>query len=119
MPMTDWYYITAFQAASLAFQNGQAGLGPPVADNILINGTSKNAAGGGSYNKVTIQSGKKYRLRLINTSVDSNLLVNLDGHPFSVIATDFVPVVPYTTNYIQIGIGAFPDDPGAYIYSLM
>ncbi|CAO2654364.1 Nn.00g110970.m01.CDS01 [Neocucurbitaria sp. VM-36] len=105
MPMTDWYYITVYQAAARAFQNGQAGLGPPVGDNILINGTAKNGAGGGSYNKVTIQAGKKYRLRLINTSVDTNLLVNLDGHPFSVIATDFVPVNPYTTNYIQIGIG--------------
>lgn len=105
LPMTDWYYITAYQAAARAFQNGQAGAGPPIADNILINGTAKNSAGGGSYFKVTIQAGKRYRLRLINTSVDTNLRVNLDGHPFSVIATDFVPIVPYNTSYIQIGIG--------------
>ncbi|KAF1940719.1 laccase precursor [Clathrospora elynae] len=105
MPMSDWYYRTAFQAGSIAFQNGQAGLGPPVADNILINGTAKNAAGGGALNKVTMTAGKRYRLRLINTSVDNNLLVNLDGHPFQVIATDFVPVVPYNTTHIQIGIG--------------
>lgn len=104
-PMTDWYYSTVFQAAAIAFQNGQAGLGPPAANNILVNGTAKNAAGGGAWAKVNIQSGKRYRLRLINTSVDSNLLVSLDNHPLQVIATDFVPVVPYTTNYIQIGIG--------------
>lgn len=103
-PMTDWYYTTAYQAAAIAYQNGQAGLGPPVADNILINGTAKSGTTG-AYAKVTIQAGKRYRLRLINTSVDSNFRVNLDGHPFSVIATDFVPVVPYTTSYLQIGIG--------------
>lgn len=106
MPITDWYYSTIFQAAAKAFQNGQAGGGPPSNDNILINGTNKNAAGTtGSYNKVTLTSGKKHRLRLINTSVDTNLRVSLDGHTFQVIATDFVPVVPYPTTYIQIGIG--------------
>ncbi|KAH8701344.1 Cupredoxin [Phaeosphaeriaceae sp. PMI808] len=99
--MTDWYYMTAFQAARLA-----AGpTGPPLGDNILINGTAKSATGTGAYNNVKIQSGKRYRLRLINTSVDANLLVNLDGHPFQVIATDFVPVIPYNTTYVTIGIG--------------
>jgi len=105
MPITDWFYKTAFQAASIAFQNGQAGLGPPVPDNILINGTSKNAAGGGAYNRVTMQAGKRYRLRLVNTAVDTSMTVNLDGHPFQVIANDFVPVVPYNTTHLQLGIG--------------
>jgi FtsP/CotA-like multicopper oxidase with cupredoxin domain len=104
-PMTDWYYSTVFQAAAKAFQSGQQGGGPPQGDNILINGTAKSASGTGAYAKVTIQSGKRYRLRLINTSVDVNLRVNLDGHPFQVIATDFVPVVPYNTTYLSIGIG--------------
>jgi FtsP/CotA-like multicopper oxidase with cupredoxin domain len=105
MPMTDWYYSTIFQAASTAFNNAQLGAGPPQADNILINGTAKSASGTGQYNKVTIQSGKTYRLRLINTSVDTQLKVNLDGHNFTVIATDFVPVVPYNTTYVSVGIG--------------
>ncbi|CAN9188688.1 unnamed protein product [Alternaria alternata] len=105
MPITDWYYQTAYQAASIAFQNGQAGLGPPVGDNILINGTAKNAAGGGAWSNVKIQAGKRYRLRLVNTAVDTNMVVNLDGHPFQVIATDFVPINPYNTTHLQIGIG--------------
>jgi hypothetical protein len=57
---TDWYYQTAWQVNSITNQNLQNGNGPPTANNILINGTNKNAKGGGSYNKVTIQSGKKY-----------------------------------------------------------
>jgi FtsP/CotA-like multicopper oxidase with cupredoxin domain len=105
MPITDWYYSTIFQAAAKAFQNGQIGAGPPPPDNILINGTAKSASGSGAYNDVTIQSGKRYRLRLINTSVDTSFRVNLDGHIFQVIATDFVPIVPFNTTYLQLGIG--------------
>ncbi|KAF2269117.1 laccase precursor [Lojkania enalia] len=103
-PITDWYYITAFQAGARAF-NGGLGGPPPTGDNILINGTNKNAQGGGSYSKVTLTPGKKHRLRIINTAIDASFRVNLDGHPFQVIAHDFVPVVPYTANYLQLGIG--------------
>jgi FtsP/CotA-like multicopper oxidase with cupredoxin domain len=102
LPMTDWYYSTIFQAAARAVQGGG---GPPLSDNVLINGTAKSATGTGAYNKVTLQTGKRYRLRLINTSVDASLRVTLDGHVFQVIANDFVPVVPYNTTYIQMGIG--------------
>lgn len=102
--MMDWYYITAFQAGARAFNFGLGGA-PPTGDNILINGTNKNAQGGGAYNRVTLTPGKKHRLRLINTAVDTGFRVSLDGHPFQVIAHDFVPVVPYTTNYLQVGIG--------------
>jgi len=102
--LQDWYYITAFQAGVRAF-NGGLGGPPPTGDNILINGTNKNAQGGGAYNKVTLTPGKTHRLRIINTAIDAQMRVTLDGHTFTVIATDFVPVVPYTTNYLQVGIG--------------
>jgi FtsP/CotA-like multicopper oxidase with cupredoxin domain len=100
----DWYYITAFQAGARAF-NGGLGGPPPTGDNIIINGKNKNAQGGGSYNRVALTPGKKHRIRIINASIDATFRVTLDGHPFTVIAHDFVPVVPYTTNYLQVGIG--------------
>jgi FtsP/CotA-like multicopper oxidase with cupredoxin domain len=102
--LQDWYYITAYQAGARAF-NGGLGGPPPTGDNILINGTNKNDNGGGNYNRVSITRGRKYRLRIINTSIDAGFLVSLDGHPFQVIAHDFVPVQPYTANYLQVGIG--------------
>lgn len=37
----------------------------------LINGTNQDADGNGNYSQVTMESGKKYRLRLINMSVDN------------------------------------------------
>ncbi|KAF2108380.1 laccase precursor [Lophiotrema nucula] len=102
--LQDWYYITAFQAGARAFNFGLGGA-PPTGDNILINGTNKNPQGGGAYNRVTLTPGKKHRLRIINAAIDASLRVSLDGHPFQVIANDLVPTVPYTTNYLQVGIG--------------
>lgn len=101
MPINDWYYQTAFQNAILSSISG-----PPIADNALINGTMLNPSGtGGAYNKVTLTSGKKYRLRLINTSVDNHFRVSLDNHNLTVIQTDFVPTQPYVAEWIFIGIG--------------
>ena len=103
--VSDWYYETAFQIAyqsNINLQNAQA---PPTPDNILINGTNKNAAGGGTYGNVQLTPGKKHRLRLINTSVDGGIRVSLDNHVFQVISSDFVPIAPIQTDWLLIGIG--------------
>lgn len=102
LPITDWYYEPAFMLNERAQHSL---VGPPNASNILVNGTMKNANGGGSYFKMTATKGKKYRIRLINTSVDSFLHVSLDGHPFTVITSDLVPIKPYVTDQIAINIG--------------
>lgn len=101
------YYKSAFFLQASIFVNAQSGGGgvPPAGDNILINGTNKNAAGGGSFGKVTLTPGKKHRLRLINTSVDASIRVSLDGHNFTVISTDFVPVTPYNASWLLLHIG--------------
>ncbi|KKZ61340.1 hypothetical protein EMCG_04059 [[Emmonsia] crescens] len=96
MPIQDWYYRTAWQ-------NSLIGI-PPVADNGLINGTMVNANGGGKYHENTIKKGKSYLLRLINTSVDNYFKVHLDNHLFTVISSDFVPIVPYKTDWLFIAI---------------
>ncbi|KAI5208553.1 hypothetical protein E4T39_01400 [Aureobasidium subglaciale] len=99
-PITDWYDETAF------FNNPLARIGPPQAYNGLINGMNKSPDGTkGKYYNATVQSGKKYRLRLINTSVDSAFMVSVDGHPFTVITSDFVPIKPYVAERVFIGIG--------------
>ncbi|KAK5706208.1 laccase, multicopper oxidase, benzenediol:oxygen oxidorectuctase [Elasticomyces elasticus] len=103
--LSDWYYRTAYQINSLASINLAAGGPPPNADNILINGTNKNKNGGGSYNQVKITSGKKYRLRLINMSVDNYIRVSLDNHALQVMTSDFIPVKPFYVNTLLIGIG--------------
>ncbi|RDW60551.1 hypothetical protein BP6252_11934 [Coleophoma cylindrospora] len=99
--ISDWYYQSTFQLAYL-LNNGIIGV--PSGSNGLING-SMVSANGGKYTTNTLTSGKRYRLRLINTSVDNHFAVSLDNHPFTVITSDFVPIKPYTTNWIFMGIG--------------
>lgn len=106
--VNDWFYKTAYQVSSIADANLQNGGPPPPGDNILVNGTNKNAAGGGAYGKVNLTKGKKYLLRLINPSVDAQIRVSLDGHPFTVVTSDLVPIKPYTTTWLLLGIGNLP-----------
>ena len=104
-PITDHYYRPAFELAPL-IHYGVFPRGPPCAENILINGTNKSPNGTlGQYSRNTLSKGKKYRLRLINASTNDNFKVGLDGHDMTVITADFVPIRPYTTKWLFIGIG--------------
>jgi FtsP/CotA-like multicopper oxidase with cupredoxin domain len=59
--------------------------------------------------KFKFTPGKKYRLRLINTSADSTMKFTIDGHNFTVFANDFVPVQPYNTNVVTLAVGQRSD----------
>lgn len=72
---------------------------PWKADNGLINGTMVNSNGGGAYAKTSLQKGKTYRLRLINTSVDNHFRVHLDGHNMTIIQADFVAIEPQEVDW--------------------
>lgn len=88
---------------------------PPKSDNNLINGKmdfdcTKIPAGGPACTpnagiaKFNFQSGKTHRLRLINAGADATLRFSIDNHNMTVIAQDFVPVVPFTTNVVTLGV---------------
>lgn len=99
-----WNSTTAFSVDSQALQ---VFTGTPTASTILVNGTNKNALGRGRYSTTVIKKGQKYLLRLINPSVDTTIRVSLDGHKFKVVTSDLVPIVPYDTDWLLIGIGIF------------
>lgn len=101
MPISDFYYKSMYLESIAAGTTG-----PPQASNGLINGTMMNVAKTtGKYNTVSLTAGKKYRLRLINTSVDNHFYVSLDSHPLLVIQADFVPIVPYNATWLFLAIG--------------
>jgi FtsP/CotA-like multicopper oxidase with cupredoxin domain len=105
MPITDYYYRPAYEIGPL-IQRGIFPRGPPSAENILINGTNVSPNGTlGQYHRNTFTKGKKYRVRLINTSTNDNFKVGLDNHTMTVITADFVPVRSFTTKWLFIGIG--------------
>jgi hypothetical protein len=96
-PINDWYsHETDFQFLANSQVTLQEGVAPESPDNLLINGTNTNANGGGSLSHVTLTPNKKHRLRIINTSTESGIWVTMDNHPFQVIASDFVPIKPFT-----------------------
>lgn len=101
LPITDWYYGTVNMHAA---RTEHANALPPEADNALINGTMVGNSGG-SYALTKLATGMRHRVRLINTAVDNHFMVSLDGHTMQVISADFVPIVPYNTSWIFIGIG--------------
>jgi hypothetical protein len=100
-PITDFYYKSMYLESVAAGTTG-----PPQASNGLINGTMMNVAKTtGAYNTVSMTPGKRYRLRLINTSVDNHFYVSLDSHPLLVIQSDFVPINPYNATWLFLAIG--------------
>lgn len=95
---------------------------PPVfpnVDNNLINGKgifdcslvpdSANCQPLAGLSKFNFKTGKTHRLRLINASGASNQKFSIDNHTLTVIANDFVPVKPYKTNVVTLGIGQRTD----------
>ncbi|KAF2090214.1 multicopper oxidase [Saccharata proteae CBS 121410] len=103
LTLTDWYHTPAFD---LDYVSSRGTSGAPIADNGLINGTMKSPDGSsGAYFHTTVEKGKKYRLRVINTGVNDFYHFSIDSHNLTVITADFIPVEPFNTNYISLGVG--------------
>jgi FtsP/CotA-like multicopper oxidase with cupredoxin domain len=100
LPMTDWFHATTFTVNAAAVHAN----GPPLADNVLINGTMTSAAGG-KYAETILTPGKTHLLRLINTGINNYLHVGLDGHSFKVISADFTPIEPFWTDNLVLSVG--------------
>jgi Multicopper oxidase len=48
---------------------------------------------------------KRYLLRVINISFEAQFVFSIDNHVLSVASADFVPIHPYPTHSILVGIG--------------
>ncbi|GME26721.1 putative multicopper oxidase protein [Neofusicoccum parvum] len=101
--LSDWSHQTADELYSYAQTSG-----PPTLDNGLINGLNVYNNSGtitGSRWETSVTSGSSYRMRLVNTAIDTHYKFMIDNHTLTVIAMDFVPIEPYTTNMLDINMG--------------
>ena len=98
LPLTDWFHEPVFEILASQPQ------APPTSQSILVNGSAVYN-GQGQYSTTTLTPGKKHLLRLVNTGINNYIHVSLDDHPFTVIASDFVPVVPFEATELTLGIG--------------
>ncbi len=67
---------------------------------ILLSNSSPNAP----LSKFRFTKGKTHRLRLINAGAEGIQRFSIDNHVLTVIANDFVPVTPYTTEVVTLGV---------------
>ncbi|KAK3615433.1 hypothetical protein LTR56_026587 [Elasticomyces elasticus] len=117
--LSDWFHdysVNLVEDIFYATPSGQPHF-PPMSNNMLINGKNNYAcnttnlpctpnAGLASF---TFETGKKHRLRLINHAAEALLFFSIDGYEMTVIANDFVPVVPYQTDLVVMGVGQRTD----------
>ncbi|KAL8897991.1 MAG: hypothetical protein Q9207_006921 [Kuettlingeria erythrocarpa] len=115
--LTDWYHPEYFDLVEQSVGINQP---PAFSDNNLINGKmdfdcSKIVAGGpactpnAGISKFKFTSGKTHRLRLINAGSEGMQRFTIDNHTMTVVAQDYVPVVPFQTNVVTLHIGQRTD----------
>ncbi|CAK3940089.1 multicopper oxidase [Lecanosticta acicola] len=117
--VNDWYHTEYFQLVQQAMAPTAAGLAPPLSNNVLINGkmnypcanvtSSQKCTPNAGVSKFKFTSGKTYRLRVINAGVEAIQKFSIDGHKMTVFANDFVPITPYTTDVLTLGVGQRSD----------
>ncbi|KAK0636757.1 multicopper oxidase-domain-containing protein [Bombardia bombarda] len=100
--LTDWNHRSVFEDWPIMLDSGEA----PQMTNILINGTGQ-FGWGPKVEKYTLwlNQSQSHMLILVNTAVDTTFVFSVDDHILEVIEMDFVPIVPYTTDHLKIGIG--------------
>jgi FtsP/CotA-like multicopper oxidase with cupredoxin domain len=109
--LQDWSHQTVEAQYHNAETVGAAPeFGPRTLDTGLINGKNlwspdNGTTVTGSRFEMTFQPGKTHLIRVVNTAIQSTFKFHIDGHKFTVISADFVPIVPYETDILNINIG--------------
>ncbi|KAK4945743.1 hypothetical protein LTR10_015091 [Elasticomyces elasticus] len=114
--LTDYYHNDYFTIVEQVMGTNLAQVAPPSVNN-LINGkgvfdcttTTLNCTPNAGLSKFQFTSGQSYRLRLINAGAEGIQRFSIDEHVLQVIAYDFVPIYPYTTKVVTLGIGQRAD----------
>jgi len=131
--LSDWYHIPYFALVADAVGTNLS-LVPPTSDSNLINGRGRFNCSDPSFDKnnnilasndqdnmtwtcvddaplsaFRFESQKTHRLRLINHGANGVQKFTIDNHQMTVIAVDYVPIQPYTTDVITLGVGQRSD----------
>ncbi|KAK4119022.1 multicopper oxidase [Parathielavia appendiculata] len=108
--ISDWYHDDAFRLLYYEFQTDRAA----IPNSMVLNGKGRfncsttddpRCTGRRDLYTTVFQQGTKYKIAIANTGTLLTETFWIDGHNFTVIANDFVPIEPYETNVITLGIG--------------
>ncbi|CAF9904739.1 hypothetical protein IMSHALPRED_000159 [Imshaugia aleurites] len=116
--LTDYFHKPYFQIVE-EVMGTDLSLVAPKSDNNLINGKmdyncslvidGTPCVDNAGLAKFRFQTGKTHRLRLINAGAEGIQKFSIDGHKMTIIANDFVPIVPYETEIVTLGVGQRSD----------
>ncbi|KAL9048731.1 MAG: hypothetical protein Q9162_007571 [Coniocarpon cinnabarinum] len=115
--LNEWYRQN-FAYYVQRYMNPLSKGGPalPLASSNLINGKmrfpcskAKTPCTAADYAKFNFTSGRTHRLRLVNTGAGAIQKFSIDNHVMTVIANDFMPIQPYDTSMIALGVGQRAD----------
>ncbi|KAJ9423222.1 multicopper oxidase-domain-containing protein [Fusarium oxysporum] len=99
--LSDWYHKEYFDLVEEIMKPGGNGFVAP--------GDKTPCKSNAGISKFRFKRGKVHRLRLINPSAEAIQRFSIDGHTMKVIANDFVPVQPYDTKVVTLGVGQRTD----------
>ncbi|RAL03917.1 extracellular dihydrogeodin oxidase/laccase [Aspergillus ibericus CBS 121593] len=103
--LNDWSHQTVDEM----YQSVLESPNPPHFQTGLINGsniwTNMDNQTVGRRFQTEFVPGQRYRIRLVNAAMHTHFKFSIDNHDLTVIANDFVPIVPFTTNNVPIGMG--------------
>ncbi|KAG2742572.1 multicopper oxidase [Suillus brevipes Sb2] len=95
--LADWYHT---EATVLRYVIGN------VASSTLVNGLGRYAGGPMSdLAVISVEQGKRYRMRLISMSCDPNFQFSIDGHNMTIIEADGQATEPLVVDQLQIFAG--------------
>ncbi|KAF3905140.1 Laccase-2 [Orbilia brochopaga] len=118
--LTDWYHHDAFGH----FYQEVFATTAPLPESKLLNGkwkypcdrtrprsdesgfkTDPNCVPNkGGLHQITFEKGKKYKIRVVNMSTAYTFSFWLQGHEFTVVQADFVPITPFKAKSLNIAV---------------
>lgn len=110
--ISDWYHADAFSMfheeitdhahiPTGTLMNGKGVFDCDPKDDARCTGKEER-------HEIFFEPGKKHKLRLVNSGSLATYKFWMDGHNFTVVANDFVPIEPYVTDVLIVGIGMSP-----------
>ncbi|CAD0041712.1 unnamed protein product [Aureobasidium pullulans] len=104
--INDWSHIPVDDMYNDAQVAGVRTMDSGLINGMNINPLAKGDITGARYTVPTeFVPGKKYLFQLLNSAIQSTYKFYIDGHKFTVIAADFVPIEPYETTVLTINVG--------------
>lgn len=110
--LSDWFHADFFSLYQVGLVSGLSA----IPETSVLNGKGifdcergnyTACTGQAEYFEVTFVEGTKYKIGIVNTGTLLTYTFWIAGHNFTVVETDFVPIEPFTTAALNVGIGIF------------